>query len=132
MRNFLKITRPIIALVLSFHNLLRYRNHDGCERRLRRRLRLIRRTLHYATGPGIFFIFYFLFFDKLGNNKIIELLFSLVKQGILRKPLFGLLRKGNLQRQRVLKTLMSPTGAISAKHFGHVLVSVLHNFMSPR
>ena len=76
--------------------------------------------------------FYFLFFDKLGNNKIIEVLFSLVKQGILRKPLFGLVRKENLQRQRVLKTLMSPTGAISAKHFGHVLVSVLHNLMSPR
>ena len=31
-RNFLKITRPIIALLLSFHNLLRYKNHDGSTR----------------------------------------------------------------------------------------------------
>lgn len=56
-----------------------------------------------------FFIAIIFFSDKLENNKI-EVLFSLVKQGILRKLLFGRVRKENLQRQRVLKTLMSPTG----------------------
>ena len=66
---------------------------------------------HHAIGSGVLLslLLFVIVIDKLENNKI-EVLFSLVKQGILRKPLFGLVRKENLQQQRVLKTLMPPTG----------------------